>query len=391
MMRLLMLFLLISASTSALAHKPSDSYLKLTVAQNTIKGQWDIALRDLDYAIGLDSNDDSRITWAELNQHRQAIYAYALQRLDIAADLENCRLIPGDLLVDEHTDGHYAVLEFQALCPSNAKQLVLIYHLFFDFDAQHRGLLTLAAPSGTATHIFSPEHGRYAFKLSSTTSNNWQAVTGFIGEGIRHIWTGFDHLLFLISLLLPSALQRDRSDWQTKTRLSAVVRDVLTVVTAFTLAHSITLSLTVLHVITLPARWVESAIAASVVFAALNNIYPVLVNYRGGLAFGFGLIHGMGIASVLLGMALPDSQRFISLLGFNLGVEVGQLAVVGLTLPGILLLSRRPFYPAGVMKPGSACIVIIAAFWLLQRALDFQFNILESLPALLKTAHMVNP
>ena len=147
------------------------------------------------------------------------------------------------------------------------------------------------------------------------------------------------------------------------------------VVTAFTLAHSITLSLAVLGYISLPTRWVESTIAASVALAALNNIYPVFVHRRTWFAFSFGLIHGMGIASVLLDMGLPDGQRILSLLGFNIGVEAGQLAIVSVALPLIAWLSQYRYYPALVMKLGSAGIVTIALVWLAERSLDFQMNI----------------
>jgi hypothetical protein len=187
---------------------------------------------------------------------------------------------------------------------------------------------------------------------------------------------GYDHILFLLSLLLPAALVRENSSWRPKQRFSQAFWDVLAVVTAFTLAHSITLSLAALGYISLPTRWVESAIAASVAIAALNNIYPVFVHRRTWFAFSFGLIHGMGIASVLLDMGLPDGQRVLSLLGFNLGVEVGQLAIVSMALPLITLLSHYRYYPKLVMKSGSACIVIVALVWLAERSLDFQMNIL---------------
>lgn len=378
MMRLFIMLGTLLASTGALAHKPSDSYLTFNADAKTLTGQWDIALRDLDYAIGLDINDDGDITWAELRVRKQAIQAYAFTRLQLSANQQRCSITPGDLLVDEHSDGHYAVLLFQASCPTQAKQFALVYSLFFDFDSQHRGLLTLATGGRTATHIFSPEQDHYGFKRDAEVSP-WQSMLNFAHEGVWHIWIGFDHILFLLSLLLPSALIREHSSWRLKTGCASIFKDVLAVVTSFTLAHSITLSLTALHVIALPARWVESAIAASVVLAALNNIYPFLANHRAWFAFGFGLIHGMGIAGVLLDMGLPDNQRFISLLGFNLGVEAGQLAVVALALPAIACLSRQPSYPARIMKLGSAGIAMIAAFWFLQRALDLPLNILELL------------
>jgi len=358
-----------------MAHKPSDSYLALTVESNHVHGQWDIALRDLDYAMGLDANDDGNITWAELRDRKEAVYSYALNRLEIAVNQQNCPLKPTDILVDEHSDGHYAVLNFQAACLAEAQQLSIAYRLFFDLDPQHRGLLRLIRNERTDTTIFSPDRKQVEFVLSSVRKP-WQELLNFAYEGVWHIWIGFDHILFLLSLLLPAALVREDSSWRPKQSFSRAFWDVLAVVTAFTLAHSITLSLAALGYISLPTRWVESAIAASVAIAALNNIYPVFVHRRTWFAFSFGLIHGMGIASVLLDMGLPDAQRVLSLLGFNLGVEAGQLAIVSVALPLIALFSQYRYYPALVMKLGSACIVTIALFWLAERSFDFQMNIL---------------
>ncbi|MCX7068078.1 MAG: HupE/UreJ family protein [Methylococcales bacterium] len=375
-MKHIMLIVFLSlASFSAMAHKPSDSYLALKVEGNQVQGQWDIALRDLDYAIGLDGNDDGHITWTELRERKEAVYAYALNRLEIATNQQNCPLKPTDILVDEHSDGHYAVLNFQADCLADVQKLSITYGLFFDLDAQHRGLLKLTRNERTDTTIFSPDRKQVDFALNSVRKP-WQEFLNFAHEGVWHIWIGFDHILFLLSLLLPAALVRENSSWYPKQGFSQAFWEVLAVVTAFTLAHSITLSLAVLGYISLPTRWVESAIAASVVIAALNNVYPIFVRRRSGFAFGFGLIHGMGIASVLLDMGLPNTQGLISLLGFNLGVEVGQLAIVSIAFPIIILFSQYRYYPVLVMKLGSTGIAIVALFWLAERSLDFQMNIL---------------
>lgn len=374
MKRFLLVMCLISCSFNAIAHKPSDSYISLKTEDGLVRGQWDIALRDLDYAMGLDMNDNGEITWGELRERQDAVYAYALSRLSIVENGRNCQLKPEDMLVDDHSDGHYAVLKFQALCTEAPEKLSITYRLFFDLDTQHRGLLRLVHHEITETAIFSPEHKNYVRPLQSV-HKPWRELLNFGYEGVWHIWIGYDHILFLLSLLLPAALMREGHVWQAKPGVAKAFWDVLAVVTAFTLAHSITLSLAALGYIALPTRWVESAIAASVALAAMNNIFPIFVHRRTWFAFGFGLIHGMGIASVLLDMGLPDAQRLWSLLGFNLGVEVGQLAIVSLTFPFIILLSRYRYYPALVMKAGSTCIVIVALNWLAERSLNFQMNI----------------
>ena len=143
---------------------------------------------------------------------------------------------------------------------------------------------------------------------------------------------------------------------------------MLKVVTAFTLAHSITLSLAALGLISLPSRLVESAIAASVIFAALSNLRGAVELKRWVMAFVFGLIHGFGFASVLADLGLPQNALVLALVGFNVGVEIGQLAIVAVFLPLAFLLRRTRFYQVAVLKGGSLIVALLATWWLVQRA-----------------------
>jgi hypothetical protein len=363
--------LLTMLSFSAMAHKPSDSYLSISNEAQQSHGQWDIALRDLETAIGLDTNNDGEITWQELHEQQAIVTDYVLNRLVISNTEQLCVLNPTDFKVDEHSDGHYAVVYFKIDCPNSGPQFNINYQLFFDFDRQHRGLLKLNSNNTIVTHIFSPEQPDYQFN-DNTHSQPLQELLSFSYEGLQHIWKGYDHILFLLSLILPAALTREYREWQAKLTLRSVFTDVLKIVSAFTLAHSITLSLTALHYIVLPSRWIESAIAASVVLAALNNIFPRFMAQRTWFAFGFGLIHGMGIAGVLLDLGLPDTHRLYGLLGFNLGVEAGQMLIVSALLPLIIVLSRRDYYAKYILKPASSGIMTIGMIWLLERSLDFQ-------------------
>ena len=147
---------------------------------------------------------------------------------------------------------------------------------------------------------------------------------------------------------------------------------VLKVVTAFTVAHSITLSAAALGWVSLPSRLVESVIAASVVLAALNNVRPVIEERRWLMAFVFGLIHGFGFASVLADLGLPRNALLLALVGFNLGVEAGQLAIVAAFLPLAFLLRATPLYRRGIMTGGSVLIAVVAGIWLLERAFDLR-------------------
>jgi hypothetical protein len=173
-----------------------------------------------------------------------------------------------------------------------------------------------------------------------------------------------------VSLLLPAVLVRRDDRWQPAPDFKAAFLDVAKIVTAFTLAHSITLSLATLDLVTLPSRWVESAIALSVVLAALNNLVPVVQRGRWIAAFAFGLLHGFGFAGALQDLGLPTGSLALSLAGFNIGVELGQLAIVAAFLPVAFAVRATWAYPRVVLAGGSAVIVAIAGVWLAERAFD---------------------
>ncbi|WP_209721840.1 HupE/UreJ family protein [Duganella sp. 1411] len=361
---ILFLSLLCGAMSPAHAHKPSDSYLSLTAQGERLTGQWDIALRDLDFAIGLDQDGDGKLTWDEIRARHAAIGAYALERLKLSTDKGPCAFNIADQLIDNHTDGAYNVLRFAVACPTPMTRLTIDYRLFADLDPQHKGLLRLTHDGITSTAIFDPQHARQT--LSPTAPDRWHQFATYVKEGVWHIWIGYDHILFLLSLLLPAVLLAAPSD-----NLRGAFIDVLKVVTAFTLAHSLTLTLASLSLIALPSRFVESAIAASVILAAVNNIYPLFRGRRPVAAFAFGLIHGFGFASVLIDLGLPKTSLLASLFGFNLGVELGQLCIVALFLPLAFTLRNTMFYRR-LLTGGSAAIALVAMVWLVERAFDMQ-------------------
>ena len=367
---LLMLSLFLSCALPAQAHKASDSYLSLSVQNERIEGQWDIALRDLEMAVGLDANGDAAISWDELRARHAAIAAYALARLKLSSGGAACPLRVTAHLVDRHTDGAYAVMRLQGACPQAVAALGVDYQLLFDIDPQHKGLLRLTHGATTSSAIFAPDAGSQLLQLAE--ASRWRQFADYVRHGVWHIWIGFDHILFLVSLLLPAVLVRHEGRWQGRETLKASVLDVLKIVTAFTLAHSLTLTLAALGALSLPSRLVESAIAASVILAALNNLWPLVHRWRALVAFGFGLIHGFGFASVLADLGLPQGALALSLVGFNVGVELGQLAIVAAFLPLAHLLRRGLFYRRVVLAGGSALIVVLATVWLAERALDLK-------------------
>ena len=369
----------------AQAHKPSDSYLTITVAEGAVTGRWDIALRDLDFAIGLDADGDGAITWGEVRARHAEIAAYALARLSIRADgadapagagaaVQSCTIDVGAQAIDDHTDGSYSVLPLTIHCPQLPKRLTIGYRLFADLDPQHRGLLNLQAGGVARSAVLGPQAPVQSFDLNE--ASRLRQFLDYLRDGVWHIWIGFDHILFLLSLLLPAVgvwtRQRQGQRWQPADTFAQALWDVLRIVTAFTVAHSITLSLATLGLVSLPSRLVESSIAASVVLAALNNVWPVFHGRRWMVAFAFGLIHGFGFASVLVDLGLPQGALALALLGFNLGVEGGQLAIVAAFLLLAYPLRRSVFYRRVVLLGGSLLIAAVAAAWLVERAFNLK-------------------
>lgn len=354
-----LLFLLCLACAPAWAHKPSDSYLTLKADGERIDAQWDIALRDLDNALKLDDGD-GQLTWDEVRSRHDEIAAYALSRLKLETRAGTCVPVMTGQLVDQHSDGAYTVLRFIVQCPQAVDRLALDYRLFADLDPQHRGLVQLAGAGKQKNVILGGEQPRQDVLLSE---GGWFGnMVDYVKHGAWHIWIGYDHILFLITLLLPAVL------------MTGVVADVLKVVTAFTIAHSITLSLAALGVVALPSRWVESAIAASVAIAALNNLVPVMKGRRWVAAFAFGLLHGFGFASVLADLGLPAGAMAASLFGFNLGVELGQLAIVAVFLPVAYVVRSTWFYRKVVYSGGSVAALVLALAWFTERAFDLSLT-----------------
>jgi hypothetical protein len=359
------------SAQTARAHTQSTAYLTLHAGSSGVTGEWELALRDLDDAIGLDGNDDGKITWAELRSRKDAVCAYALSRLHVEGDGQAGAFRIKEFLVDNLSDGAYAVLRFDVEGIRQTRRLEITYNAFFDIDPKHRGLLRIDHNGQSQLAVMSPTAARQTFDFDVTAQPN--PFLTFLKEGIWHIWSGYDHILFLLALLLPGVLRRRDGTWQPVTEPRAAFVNVLKVVTAFTVAHSITLSLSALGIVHLPTRLVESAIAASVVLAAFNNLFPVFPESVWMVAFGFGLLHGFGFANALRDLGLQRGQLALTLFGFNLGVEIGQLAIVAAFFPVALSLRRLFFYQRFILRFGSAAIIVVASTWLAERVLDFKW------------------
>ena len=352
----------------ASAHSPSTSYLFVLEEQGNLQLRWDIALRDLEQVVGLDRNLDQNITWHELLDKQNVISAYAFSHLGLQQGDQACRLSlisNNSLQVEEHSDGSYAVLHIKPTCVKKQGKLSLNYQLLFNDDPDHRGIiLDQRDKNNQQPFIASPEN--QLIDLDQPVSG-FQNMWTFIKQGVWHILIGFDHILFIVTLMLPAVLSYKKERWDSVNAFRPALFDLMKVVTAFTVAHSITLSLATLELVTLPSRWVESAIALSVVLVAINNIKPLFTHSRWGVAFAFGLIHGFGFASVLSDLDLSTGSLFLSLLGFNLGVELGQGLILFILFPIAYMLRETLFYQHYVLKGGSLLISVLASYWLIQR------------------------
>jgi hypothetical protein len=195
MKRLIMLLLAAVLAAPVLAHKPSDAYLTVIRDGANLTGQWDIALRDLDLALGLDANGDGDITWGEVRGKQDAIAALATQRLALSSGGEKCAMRVIGLQIDTHSDGAYAVLPLAGNCPHSGPTVAIEYALLFELDPQHRGLLNFVEGGKSQSVVHSSDHPRHI--VGGETGGPVTQFAAYAHEGIWHIWLGLDPILFL--------------------------------------------------------------------------------------------------------------------------------------------------------------------------------------------------
>lgn len=356
--RLALIAALVAAlPAAAAAHTLSDGYVELTADGAEVTGRIDLAARDLHDAIGLDDGDGA-LRWREIDAAAGAIRSYVASHVGLATAAGPCRVVLGDLAAVERADGRHVAIALVAHCPGPADPLTVDYRAIVAIDAQHRGLVRFTSAGGTTVAVAS---GAPVTVRGATPPR----VLDFIVEGVWHIWAGLDHVAFLLALLLPAVFVRRARTWQPAPALGGVVRDVLEIVTAFTLAHSITLILATVGWVRLPPRLVETGIALSVAAAAANNVWRV-VDARWAVAFALGLLHGFGFSSVLAELGVPGAVLGRALLGFNLGVELGQAAIVAVFLPlAFAVRTTRAYRVATVIA--SIALVAVALHWALER------------------------
>jgi hypothetical protein len=341
------LLLLAIAATTAKAHEPGTVELTFDTREHTLRAELDLI--DLDYALGLDQGDGS-LAATDVGRNSERIAAFVAAGVDI----DDCRLEARRAATGVRADASPSVVvDLPVACDAVGDERAVVSRLFAELP-DYRTLLQAKTGAGTQTFVI----GTAPVAVPLGDGGQAAAFFSFLREGVVHILIGIDHLVFLLVLVLPIAV---RGSWR------AQARAIAGIVTAFTVAHSLTLSLSALGHLSLPAKPVELLIAATVVLAAVRNLG------RGGrapgwpLAYALGLIHGFGFAGALGNLAIAEGITPLAVLAFNLGVELGQLLVIALALPVIGLLASSAVLGRRLVPATSLLVAGIGVCWIAER------------------------
>ena len=302
--------------------------------------------------VDLDANRDGAVTGDEVRARVRRLGAYARRWIEVVADGAPC---PGEAAgagVATRLGAAYVSVELVHRCPAPVRTLRLVAAVLAREHPGHRTLATVRDGTSIWQHVFGPGTETFEIRPTARGTSRLQAVREFVWLGVEHIFTGYDHVCFLLALLL----------------VAPGLGDVFKIVTAFTAAHTLTLIAATLGWVTLDVRLVESVIALSIAYVGVENLVGGPGRRRWLVAFGFGLVHGFGFSNVLREMRIPPGVLGWSLASFNVGVELGQLAIVSLVYPALRLVRRRP-WAAWVVRGGSAAIVLAGLYWFFVRAL----------------------
>ncbi|HUQ12295.1 MAG TPA: HupE/UreJ family protein [Steroidobacteraceae bacterium] len=355
---------MLGASPAVHAHAQSTSFLIVDVADGSpVPVRWDLSVHDLIWSVFIDADYDGLATWQEVQDARASIGNAVLAQLKVSRGGAACSLRIDDLALANRAEQNFLSVAMLADCPKGGP-LAITGSLFMTGDASQRVLLSAHRGSETLAGVLSAAAPSWD---EPERVSAWASLVRFIGEGVLHVGLGYDHIAFVLLLLLPSVVRPVEGRWQGASGLAPVARDILTIVTAFTIAHSTTLALAVTGTVVLPIQPIEVAIAASIAVAGLLNLMPKLSGWRLPLAFGFGFVHGFGFANALSEIDAKGTALLPLLAGFNIGVEIAQLGIVALVLPFIYLSRTKRWYSGGVLPLGSCALGAAGLVWLIQR------------------------
>jgi hypothetical protein len=347
------------ASPAVFAHSGGASYLHIDGrgAGTAISAVWDIASTDLQWSLDLDEDGDARVTPHEIADRRAAITRLVLGSLELRRGGVICGAEVSSLRLTSHGGQPHVSMALSARC-AHTGLLQVSSNLFFG-SAAYTTLINVNTPQGRMDAVLSPNARQW---LEPRKASIFETLTRFVQQGIWHVLIGYDHIAFLLLLLLPSVLRGTHGIGH-GSNVRAAVRDIVAIVSAFTLAHSVTLSLAATGTVHLPTRPIEAAIAASIVIAGLLNLYPSAMRWRLWVAFGFGFVHGFGFANALDEIGVSGVALAPMLAGFNIGVECAQLMIVAVALPLLLLAGRSPIYANRLVPALSIATGMLGATW----------------------------
>lgn len=357
------------------AHRLGESYVYLQIYADRVEGRFEISLIDLNRGLRL-TGTGGEITKANLDQHAAYLKEYFRQHVTIADARGTLAIRFADVLYSEARGGNVMLpFGFEGL-EGVPDLLTFDYSVLFDEVPGHRGFLIIEHNWGTGTFaneagisaVFSPSSRRQSIDIQA--GGRLRGFLGVVRLGIEHIWMGLDHVVFLVALLLPAVLRRENGRWEPVERFRPALINVLKIVTAFTVAHTLTLTLAALGVIHLPGRLVESAIAVSIAVAAADILFPVLHRRVWLVVFFFGLFHGFGFAGALEEMGVLTENLGLSLFGFNLGVEIGQVVIVAAVFPFLFLVRSFWAYRRLAVQAAAVAMILVASVWVYERAFD---------------------
>jgi hypothetical protein len=348
---------------TASAHQASATFSRIETTGDPARLRYEVRIAARDLYEVLDLEAEREASADEIRRGQDAIMAYVTGRLAFDSGDADCRMEP--VAVEPVEQGQrFARVELAVVCPSAIRTIGLEYDLFFDLDRRHIGFVSI----GQGTFQLTRSDPRLEWDVGGDVPSG---LGDFVVSGIWHILDGLDHILFLMSLLLMAVVVK------TGGREGIAIRPVRQaiaytggIVTSFTVAHSFTLIGAALGWFELPSRLVESCIAASIVFVAVDNAIRLDPPRRAVVTFTFGLVHGLGFASMLRPL-LPPSEVVLPLLAFNVGVELGQIALVLVAMPILHVVVRgvgAARYRRLVLPLGAVVLGGLGFIWLLERA-----------------------
>jgi hydrogenase/urease accessory protein HupE len=315
-----------------------------------------MARSDVERLVELDADHDGQITDAEFQFAKARLLQIAREAFTVNSGGQSLTMVSASAQRDNR-DGIQFDLEYPTVAQG---ELTIRSALLNQLPRGHRQFLSLLGEKQVhlCQRMLDVAHDSLTVQVAClvTPNSSPHSVREFLGLGVAHILTGYDHLLFLIGLLL----------------VGGTLRSALQIITSFTCAHSITLALATLNVVNISPRITEPMIAASIVYVGLENVLQPAAPRRWLLTFGFGLIHGFGFASALreLGLGANNSSVVAPLFSFNLGVELGQLTIAAMALPLIWRYRTSPAFMKRFVPVGSMMVALTGAYWLLQRTLS---------------------